>query len=61
MRIASALVSFAAILSAWAAPADAQGVTRGPYLQRGSESAVVVRSRTDVATNSRVRYSTSLA
>ncbi len=31
-------------------------VTRGPYLQRGSPTGAVVRWRTDVATDSRVRY-----
>ncbi len=31
-------------------------LTRGPYLQRGTPNSVVVRWRTDSATNSRVRY-----
>jgi len=61
MRTVSALIPVAAILSAWAAGAEAQTVTRGPYLQRGSQNTVIVRWRTDVATNSRVRFSTSLA
>src|SRR5262245_60902475 len=41
-----------------AAPAvvRAQSVTRGPYLQNGSSTAVSVRWRTSVATNSRVSY-----
>jgi hypothetical protein len=60
MKNASAILCAAAILAGWALPADAQTVTRGPYLQRGSHNTVVVRWRTDVATNSRVRYSTSL-
>ena len=34
----------------------AQTVTRGPYLQTGTPTSVVVRWRTDVATNSRVSY-----
>jgi len=34
-------------------------VTRGPYLQQGTPSSVVVRWRTDVPTSSRVRYGTS--
>ncbi len=34
-------------------------VTRGPYLQTGSSTGVVVRWRTDVATDSRVRYGPS--
>jgi hypothetical protein len=33
--------------------------TRGPYLQQGTPSSVVVRWRTDVPTSSRVRYGTS--
>lgn len=48
------------VLIASAPTAEAQTVTRGPYLQRGSHNTVVVRWRTDVATNSRVRHSTSL-
>src|SRR6185295_17222625 len=51
MRTVSALIPVAAILSAWAAGAEAQTVTRGPYLQRGSQNTVIVRWRTDVATN----------
>lgn len=39
----------------------AQTVTRGPYLQSGSHTSVVVRWRTDVATDSRVRFGTNLA
>jgi hypothetical protein len=35
-------------------------ITRGPYLQTGSPSNITVRWRTDQATNSRVRYGTSL-
>ena len=59
MRRISALIP-AAILAAWALPVEAQTVIRGPYLQRGSQNTVVVRWRTDAATDSRVRYSTSL-
>jgi hypothetical protein len=36
--------------------ADAATVTRGPYLQMGSPTQVVVRWRTDVPTDSRVSY-----
>jgi acid phosphatase type 7 len=34
-------------------------VTRGPYLQTGTPTSLVVRWRTDLATDSRVRYGTS--
>lgn len=34
------------------------GVIRGPYLQLGTPTSMVIRWRTDVATNSRVRYGT---
>jgi hypothetical protein len=37
----------------------AQSVTRGPYLQNGSTSAITVRWRTSTATDSVVRYGTS--
>jgi acid phosphatase type 7 len=36
--------------------ATAPVITRGPYLQLGTRSSVVVRWRTDIATDSRVRY-----
>ena len=39
--------------------AHAQTITRGPYLQQGTPSSIVVRWRTDVATTSRVRYGTT--
>jgi hypothetical protein len=37
-------------------PAAAAVVTRGPYLQTGTPTSVIVRWRTDAATNSRVTY-----
>lgn len=40
--------------------APAAVLTRGPYLQSGTPTSVVVRWRTDVATNSQVRYGTSV-
>jgi hypothetical protein len=57
-------VSFAALLLAgytFGLPLDAAAlaVTRGPYLQLGTQSSIVVRWRTDTATDSRVRYGTS--
>ncbi len=39
-------------------PAGAQTVTRGPYLQTGTPTSVVVRWRTSVPTGSSVRYGT---
>ncbi len=42
-------------LCAWTT-LNAATVTRGPYLQIGTPNSVVVRWRTDVATDSRVRY-----
>ena len=36
----------------------AQTVTRGPYLQTGTPTSVIVRWRTDTAVNSRVQYGT---
>ncbi len=39
-----------------ATAAEAATVTRGPYLQMGTDHSVVVRWRTDVATNSSVSY-----
>jgi hypothetical protein len=39
--------------SAWG-----QAVTRGPYLQQQTDHSIIVRWRTDVATDSVVRYGT---
>ena len=36
----------------------AESVTRGPYLQIGTPTSVIVRWRTNIATNSRVRFGT---
>ncbi|HZC03728.1 MAG TPA: metallophosphoesterase family protein, partial [Gammaproteobacteria bacterium] len=57
-------VPFATLLLAgytFGLPLDAAAlaVTRGPYLQLGTQSSIVVRWRTDAATDSRVRYGTS--
>lgn len=41
--------------------APTAGLTRGPYLQMGTPTSVRVRWRTDLATNSRVRYGTAPA
>ncbi|HKQ59949.1 MAG TPA: metallophosphoesterase family protein [Candidatus Polarisedimenticolaceae bacterium] len=46
----------AALLLVAAQPVRAASVTRGPYLQRGTPQSVVVRWRTDVATDSRVTW-----
>ena len=44
-------------------PALGQAVTviRGPYLQNGTSSSIIIRWRTDVASDSRVYYGTDLA
>ncbi len=39
---------------------QAQTVTRGPYLQSGTPTSVIVRWRTDVGCNGRVNYGTSI-
>lgn len=46
----------ALLLTAAATSAFAQAVVRGPYLQSGTPSSMVVRWRTDIASDSRVRY-----
>jgi hypothetical protein len=42
------------------APAYAVTLTRGPYLQDGTPSSIIVRWRTDTATDSRVSYGTAV-
>lgn len=54
-KIAACLMALAALSPA----APAQSLTRGPYLQNGSTSAVSIRWRTNSATDSLVRYGTS--
>lgn len=49
----------AAVLTGAVSVAEAQSLTRGPYLQNGSPSAVTVRFRTSTAVVGRVRYGTS--
>jgi hypothetical protein len=49
----------ALFLTAAANSAFGQAVVRGPYLQSGTPSSIVVRWRTDVASDSRVRYGTA--
>ncbi len=44
------------LLLAGAQQASAATVTRGPYLQMATSSSIVVRWRTDEATDSMVRY-----
>jgi hypothetical protein len=44
----------------FSAAASAEIFTRGPYLQMGTPQSVLVRWRTDVAVNGRVRYGTAL-
>ncbi|NNE09075.1 MAG: fibronectin type III domain-containing protein, partial [Gemmatimonadetes bacterium] len=44
------------ILLAIPNPAEAAAVVRGPYLQSATPTSIIVRWRTDAATESRVRY-----
>jgi len=46
------------VIIASAAVLYAASVIRGPYLQMGTPNSMIIRWRTDVATNSRVRYGT---
>ena len=47
------------LLAGWQQTAGAATVTRGPYLQMGTPTSIVVRWRTDTSTDSRVRYGTT--
>src|SRR5262245_4133385 len=58
-RAASRVVIAAAlILALFGVPALAASINRGPYLQVGTPTSVVVKWRTDTATNSRVTFGT---
>jgi hypothetical protein len=56
MRIRRSTLTLLVSLLSGASPAAAVTVTRGPYLQMPTPSSVIVRWRTDVATNSRVKF-----
>ena len=61
-QISKGFVSVLAVsLSVWGSLEEihAQTITRGPYLQQGTPSSIVVRWRTSVATPSSVRYGTT--
>jgi acid phosphatase type 7 len=47
---------FFALVLGWCEAGSAATITRGPYLQLGTPTSVVVRWRTDMATDSRVQY-----
>jgi hypothetical protein len=49
----------AGVLLGLATAAGAQVVTRGPYLQLGTDASIVIRWRTDVITDSRVQLGTA--
>lgn len=54
------LIPLAVTLMALLAPAADAALIRGPYLQIGTPESIVVRWRTDVPEDSRVRYGTSV-
>lgn len=59
-RLLKAVLLIAALAtSAISAPIYAATVTRGPYLMMGTPDSMVIRWRTDAATNSRVQYGTA--
>jgi Purple acid Phosphatase, N-terminal domain len=55
-RTCAAFLVIVAFVLAVTTAVEAAVVTRGPYLQMGSHNRIVVRWRTDVATNSQVSY-----
>src|SRR6059036_3631060 len=58
---AVALIASLVLLLGQAALAATVAITRGPYLQTGTPTSITVRWRTDVSTDSCVRYGTSLS
>lgn len=54
IKLRIALLILAAI--GWSGAGEAATMTRGPYLQMGGPNGIVIRWRTDTATDSRVRY-----
>lgn len=62
-RLSLRLLLLTVMMLSTAAPSavQAQTLTRGPYLQNGSTSAVTIRWRTSSSSDSVVRYGTSAA
>lgn len=60
-RSAALLLSIVLLACSFVGSVGAATVTRGPYLQQGTSSSVIVRWRTDTATDSRVRFGISAA
>src|SRR5712672_320615 len=58
-RMAASIVCAFLIGAVATQSAQAATVTRGPYLQMGTPTSLVVRWRTDVSTDGRVRYGSS--
>lgn len=50
------ILSLLTLAALCAAPLSAQNIVRGPYLQQGTPDSIVVRWRTDVPTDSAVRF-----
>jgi hypothetical protein len=50
------LITFLSVMLSVAAVTHAQTITRGPYLQSPGQTSIIVRWRTDVASDSRVYY-----
>lgn len=53
--------TFSLLLAMLVSPAWGQTITRGPYLQQSTDSSVIVHWRTDIATDSVVRFGTDSA
>src|SRR5678815_4686297 len=59
-QMRAAFVLFAILCCATLSQAEPPVVTRGPYLQNATPHSIVIRWRTDVPTQSRVRYGREL-
>ncbi len=59
--VTSSDTSFDFKLTTSTVPVGATQVVRGPYLQTGTDTSIIVRWRTSVATDTKVNYGTSLA
>ena len=58
-RVVCLGLAFLLGMGAIASGAQAQTLTRGPYVQLGTPTSIVVRWRTDLATDSEVQYGPS--
>ncbi|HIA37716.1 MAG TPA: metallophosphoesterase, partial [Flavobacteriales bacterium] len=60
MRTSALILALLASITLYDIAAQTPGVIRGPYLNLGTSSSVVIRWRTDISSDTKVWYGTQL-